>query len=178
MSDPNHKPRRNRRFRVEILESRDLLSGIGVPSHGAAEVSPLARPAGKTFTVSLSGQGSLSPISSTRGTLTGEASGTAPLFGPVTAHSTASYAAQKHGAIKYTHGVATVTDSKGDVINVTFTGSGHAKGTTQFNYSVKGPVKGGVGLFAGAAGKFTATGTFNAASGAFTMNAKVTLTHL
>jgi hypothetical protein len=43
MSTLNHKLRRSRTFRLELLESRELLSAGGEPAYQAAEVSPLAR---------------------------------------------------------------------------------------------------------------------------------------
>ena len=43
MSSLNHKPRRSRTLRLELLEPRELLSGVGNPAYRAAEVSPLAR---------------------------------------------------------------------------------------------------------------------------------------
>ena len=43
MSTLNHKPRPSRTFRLELLESRELLSTIGHPAYQAAEGSPLAR---------------------------------------------------------------------------------------------------------------------------------------
>ena len=45
MTGPNHKQRRSRTFRVEILESRRLMSTAGLVSRPAAVVAPLARPA-------------------------------------------------------------------------------------------------------------------------------------
>jgi hypothetical protein len=45
MSHPNHQRRRNRTFRVEVLESRQLLSTAGVVSRAGAAVAPLARSA-------------------------------------------------------------------------------------------------------------------------------------
>jgi hypothetical protein len=43
MRVPNHRGRRNRTFRVEVLESRALLNIAGVVSRPAAAIAPLAR---------------------------------------------------------------------------------------------------------------------------------------
>ena len=69
-----------------------------------------------------------------------------------------------------------LSDLSGDQINVSFTGSGRDTGAADFTFSVKGPVKGGAGVFTGAAGKFTAKGTLNGATGALSINYTVKFT--
>ena len=65
------------------------------------------------------------------------------VIGPSTFDGSVKYS-NKHGAIKYTKGVATLANWFGDSVNVAFSGKGHLAGTN-FVFSVKGSVKGGTG---------------------------------
>jgi len=175
MSDRNHKLPRSRRFRLELLESRELLSAIGLPSHGAAEVSPLVKKKPEIIQGSASGLGKLTLITSTTGTLTATSTGTATVLGAVTVKSSDSFSANRKHVLKYTHGVGSIANLSVGSIDVTFTGTGRETGVIS-TFSVKGPVTGGAGQFAGAKGSFTATGSFNDITDAFSMSFKATLT--
>jgi len=86
MRNLNHKPRRSRTFRLELLESRELLSAVGLPAHQAADVSPLARAHRETIKGSLSGQGTVNPITySVKGPATGGSGTLAGAAGSFTA---------------------------------------------------------------------------------------------
>src|SRR5208283_2851476 len=76
MSSLNHKLRRSRPFQLELLESRALLSAVGLPAHQAAEVSPLAQISIKTLKGSLSGLGVLHPVTVSKGSVSLNATGT------------------------------------------------------------------------------------------------------
>ncbi|MFI5456228.1 MAG: hypothetical protein ACHRXM_12340 [Isosphaerales bacterium] len=172
MSNLNHKPRRSRTFRLELLESRELLSAVGLPGHHAAEVSLLARAKREIIKGSLSGQGTVNPITSSQGTTTGDGSGTTTVLGPATFQSSVSYSANKRHVLKYTNGTGTLAGLSG-TINASFSGSGRVVGVEDFTFSVKGLVTGGTGTLTGAAGSFTAKGTLN--GGVFSINLTVTL---
>jgi len=88
-----------------------------------------------------------------------------------------SYSANKHNALKYTKGVGTLVDLSGDKINISFSGSGRDAGGSDFTFSWKGSVSGGTGTFVGAAGSLTGKGSLNSATGAFSIDLTVTLTH-
>jgi len=175
MSNLSPKVPRSRKFRLELLESRELLSAVGLPAHQVADVSPLARTHRGIIKGSLSGQGSVIPISTFQGTTFFSASGTATVLGSATFEGSVAYAANKRGAVRYTLGAGTLSDLSGDQLTVTFSGSGRDKGAAEFNFVMKGHVTGGTGTFAGAAGSFTAKGTLN--GGALSMTFAVTLTH-
>ncbi len=49
---------------------------------------------------------------------------------------------------------------------------------SKLNFSVKGPVSGGTGTYAGAAGSFTGTGSLNIETNAFSIKLTVTLKHV
>jgi hypothetical protein len=174
MRSRNQRLRRSRRFQLELLESRELLSAVGLPAHQAAEVSPLARISIKTVKGTLSGQSVLKPVTVSQGTASLHASGTGEFADEFS--GTDNYSANKKLVIKYTNGVGILSDQSGDQINVTFTGKGRDTGGANFTFSVKGPVKGGAGMFTGAAGKFTATGTLNGLTGALSINYTVKFT--
>jgi len=175
MSNLTHKVRQSRRFRLELLESRELLSAVGLPAHQVADVSPLARTHREIIKGSLSGHGSVIPISTFQGTTFFSASGTATVLGSATFEGSVAYAANKHRAVKYTLGAGTLADLSGDQLTVSFSGSGRDTGAADFNFLMKGHVTGGTGTFAGAAGSITAKGTLN--GGALSMKFTVTLTH-
>ena len=174
VSDRSYKQRQGRKFRLELLESRRICpapaeSGLIMPRR----VVPLAR---ETIKGSLSGTATVVPITLSTGTVTAVSSGTLPVVGKVTLNSSDNYSVNKHHAIKYSHGSGIFADSSNDFIDVTFTGTGKVKGSSIFTFKLKGPISGGTGLFAGAKGKFTGTGSFDSATHAFSMNFKATLT--
>jgi len=175
MSNHNHKVRRSRRFRLELLESRELLSAVGLPAHQLADVSPLVKAHKEVIKGSLTGQGMASPINTFQGTTSFSSSGTTTVLGSATFKGSVSYSANARHAIKYTMGVGTLADLSGDQINVTFAGSGRNTSMGDFTFSVQGPVSGGTGTFAGAAGSFKAKGTLVGV--VFSVNLTVTLKH-
>jgi len=175
MSNLSHKVPRSRKFRLELLESRELLSAAGLPAHQIADVSPLARTHREIIKGSLSGQESVHPITISQGTASFRGSGTTTVLGSVTFNGSVSYSVNKHHALKYTNGVGTLADLSGDQIDVSFSGSGRQTGLADFTFSVKGPVTGGTGMLAGAAGSFTGKGSFN--SGALSITLTATLKH-
>ncbi len=173
VSDRSYKQRQGRKFRLELLESRALLSAGGVGANHGAEIVTLAR---ETIKGSLSGTATVVPFTLSTGTVTAKSSGALPVVGNVTLNSSEHYSVNKHHAIKYSHGSGIFADSSNDLIDVTFTGTGKMKGSSIFTFTLKGPISGGTGLFAGAKGKFTGTGSFDSATHAFSMNFKATLT--
>jgi hypothetical protein len=175
VSNGKRQASRNRAFRLELLESRAVLSAVGVSAHHLAEVSHVVPAVHETITGSLSGHGVVSPTSLTKGKTTFNSSGN--VIGSSTFDGSVSYSANKSHNIRYTKGVATLANSSGDVIDVSFTGAGPETGTS-FTYSVKGPVKGGAGTFARAAGTFTGNGSVNRATGAFSIDLTINLKRL
>jgi len=172
----NRNRGRSRAFRLELLESRELLSTVGNFERNIAEVS-LAIPAlHQTIAGSYSGSAIASPTSELGGTSTFKTTGTA--IGASTFDGSDSYSANKHRDVKYTHGVATLADMSGDEINVTFAGKGHETVSGEFTVSVKGKVTGGAGTYAGTAGTFSESGTFDYSTGAFSTNIKIVLKKL
>jgi len=209
MSTLNHKLRRSRTFRLEILEPRELLSAGGKPAYQAAEVSPPARAhldtikgsskqsptpitpmasptpitppsqvtpvlppphRRETITGSLSGQGSVTPITNSKGTAFFYSSGTTTVLGSATFDGFVSYFANKRHAVKYTKGVGTLADLSGDKIIVSFSGYERDTGAPDFTFSVKGSARDGIGEYAGGVeGPFTGTGSLNSATGAFSI---------
>ena len=175
MSTHKRQLRQKRTFRLELLESRELLSAVGLPRQSAAEIAPLAKSGHEVLKGTLTGKGVIRPITTFTGTSSFSSSGS--VIGPSSFDGSVSYTANKKLAIKYSHGTGTLANSGGDAINVSFTGSGHETGVV-FSYSQKGKVTGGAGIYAGAKGSFAAKGTLNGASGAFTITLTITLTHL
>jgi hypothetical protein len=75
-----------------------------------------------------------------------------------------------------TRGSAALTDSRGDQIKVAITGSSFDPFLGIF---IKGPVKGGAGIFKNAAGTFSGSGGgVNDGTGSFTISLTVKLTRL
>ncbi len=162
-------------FQPELLESRELLSTIVPAGHQHADVMPLAKKA-KPVVIkgSMSGTALVSATTSLTGTTSFGATGLLSILGESSLAGSDSYAIT-HTKIKYTNGSATLTDSSGDRINATFTGSGKVTSATTFTLKTKGTVTGGTGAYAGAVGKYTSSGTFDSATGAFTIT-KLTVT--
>lgn len=177
MSDLNHKLRRSRRFRLELLESRELLSGVGLAARQAAEISPLKAKTHEIITGSLSGQGSVVPITLLRGTTSFHSSGTMTVLGPATLDGSVSYSANKLHIVKYASGVGTLADASGDDINISYSGTGRDVGAGDFTFSVKGSVTGGTGIYSGAKGSLTGKGSLDAETGVFSIQLTTTLTH-
>jgi hypothetical protein len=173
MSRLNRRRYGNRRFRFEILEARALLSAAGLPAHPAAEVAPLARTHHETIKGSFSGT-----VSVAQGVASFKSSGTASVLGAATCDGSEFYTLEKHHSVKYTGGTATLTDSSGDTIDLSFTGTGHVKSTTDLTFSLKGSVSGGSGTYAGATGSFSGKGSFDIVTDTFSIHATVTLKHL
>jgi len=174
----SHKRLRSRTLQLELLESRELLSVVALPVQPAQEISPLKRSQPETIKGTLSGQGYVIPITTSQGTTHFGASGSTTVLGSATLAGSDSYSLNKHHAVKYTNGEATITDLSGDHINVSFSGSGHKVGVADFTFSVKGSVIGGTGAFAGAKGKVTGTGSLNVETSVFSIQLTVTLTHI
>ncbi len=178
MSKLNHKLLRSRRFQLELLESRELLSVVGLPAPQAAEIIPLVAKR-ETITGTLNGQGSQAMSSLTQGTTHFSASGSTTVLGSTTLAGSVSYSVNKQHAVKYTNGVATLADKSGD-FKVSFSGSGPKAVAGDYTFSVKGSVIGGsgTGTFAGAAGSFSGTGSLNILTHVFSIKLTVTLTHV
>ena len=168
--------KRRRTLRLEMLETRELLSAVAVPARPAIDVSPLAKtPSGDIINGWFVGPGVWSPRSRLRGTDTFTASGAATVgqaatpLGAITFSGSVEYkAAVQDGAIvgySLQNGIATLTDSTGDRLDLRFTGELYESGTT-YGLSWTGTVNGGSGKFSKAGGTFTAWGTYSVASGA------------
>lgn len=173
MSANDRQLRRKRAFRLELLELRELLTAVGLRPHHVAEVSLVVPANRETIVGSLSGLGVVNAITISKGTTTFRSSGTG--IGLSTFDGGVSYSVNKHDAIKYTRGAGTLANLDGDQINVVYSGSGRDTGAANFTFSVKGPVKGGAGTFAGAAGTFSARGSLNGATDAFSINLTIKL---
>jgi hypothetical protein len=186
--------RRRRSFQPEVprLEGRALLSTVsgrppGLVSHPAAAVAPLARPAlfyrpfdaftlsTKVISGSLTGQAVVMQIAKAKGTVSFTSSGS--VIGTSTFDGSVSYSVvNKSGTVKYTHGTATLADTSGDAIHVSFAGAGQKKGA-DFSLTANGSVKGGTKTYAGAKGTFFfSRGSFNDLTGAFSAQLKIVLT--
>ncbi len=176
MSHLQSKQRRAYMFRPELLERRELLSTIVPPAHRPADVVPLAKAHKEVIKGSMTGTGSIVVITSLTGTEKFTATGTLTTLGAASLTGSNSYAAT-HNKIKYTNGTATLVDASGDTIIATFTGTGKALSTTNFTFKSKGRVTGGTGLYAGAAGTISDSGSQNIATGAFSITLTVTLKH-
>ena len=177
MSDLNHNHRRNRRFRLEFLECRELLSTFAHPAHPAVDVSPLARGHSEIIKGTLTGTGTLAPVSISAGTARFRATGNLTILGAASLVSSDSYSVSRNHKIKYSNGAATLTDSSGDTIIASFKGSGKATSAGIDTFKVKGPVTGGSGLYAGAAGRVSASGSLSVGTRAFSITLTLTLKH-
>ncbi|MGZ5972701.1 MAG: hypothetical protein ACXWPK_04705 [Isosphaeraceae bacterium] len=129
----------------------------------------------KTITGSLSGQGSVTPITNSKGTAFFDSSGTTTVLGSATFYGFVPYFANKRHAVRYARGVGVLQDLSGDKIVVSFSGYDRDTGAPDFTFSVKGSVRGGTGNYAGAEGPFTGTGSLNSATGAFSIQLTVKL---
>jgi hypothetical protein len=167
---------RRRALRLEMLETRELLSTVAAPARPAMEVSPLTKtPSGDLINGWFVGPGVWTPRSRSRGTNTFTASGAATVgvaatpLGAITFSGSVEYeAAVENGAIVGYHlqnGIATLSDSSGSKLHLHFTGELYESGTT-YGLSWTGTVNGGSGKFSKASGTFTAWGTYSVASGA------------
>jgi hypothetical protein len=165
--------RRKRALRLERLESRELLTAVGLRPHHVAEVSLVVPAHRETIVSSLSGLGVVNATTMSTGTTSFRSSGTG--IGLSTFDGGVSYSVNKRDAIKYTRGVGTLANLDGDQINVFYSGTGRESAAANFTFSVKGPVKGGAGTFAGAAGTFSARGSLNGATDAFSINLTIKL---
>ena len=117
-------------------------------------------------------------MSVAQGAASFKSSGTASVLGAATCDGSEFYTLEKHHTVKYTGGTATLTDSSGDTIDISFTGTGHVKSTTDLTFSLKGSVSGGSGTYAGATGSFSGKGSFDIATDTFSIHATVTLKHV
>jgi hypothetical protein len=112
MSHPNHERRRNQTFRVELLESRALLSTAGVVSRPAAAIAPLARSAhfssiagDPKYMGKMKGEFRVTPDEIQFST-SGKVSGTAFDGGHSTFNGIAVTGVKSNGKITYTKGAA------------------------------------------------------------------------
>jgi hypothetical protein len=172
----SHRSLRSRAFRLELLESRELMSAVGTSDQHIVQVSVAIQALHETIAGTYSGTAIASPTSEFKGTSDFRTAGTA--IGPSSFDGSDSYSASKHNTVKYTNGTATLADTSGDEINVTFTGKGRGNGAGEYSIFAKGSVKGGAGTYAGAAGSFSSSGTFSDITGAFTANIKIVLKRL
>jgi hypothetical protein len=160
MRNPTHKQRRSRTFRVEVLESRELLSTAGIVSRTAAAAAPLARvaqvsgiPAEKTVLEgSLKGTGTASD-----GKANVTATGDVPQLGESTLSLKATYsgAAKSGEGNEFKKGTATLTNGVSSV-SVSFEWENHPR----YAFFLKGTAKGETGAFAKMKGKFSGVGKF------------------
>ena len=174
MSNGQRKHLRGHRPRLELLETRALLSAVAIGARPAAEISPLvAKPKGETITGSLSGHGVSSTGSLLQGNESLTATGTATGLGTVSFDASLSYkAVLKHKIVtgfKFTKGAGTLFDNSGDSISVSFNGSAVSAGGFTYDTKFSGPVKSGTGSFSKPSGTFVSKGTLNLVTGAFTV---------
>jgi hypothetical protein len=190
MSHPNHQHRRIRTFRVEVLESRALLSRAGLVSRPATPVAPLAQIMQRsgfpevtysyegTFTGSFRYEG-LRLIFSTSGPLSGKPSGApfwvfskGPEYYPLLTGNTESNLEKSKVTFKDGRG-ALATYDDADKISVDFKGVEHKD-----TFKLDGKVVGGKGFFPKAKGTFSAGGSLDRFNSTFTINFKIVLTKL
>jgi hypothetical protein len=169
MSQLSHRRRRACVFQPELLESRELLSTIVAASVQHADVMPFAKARPVVIKGSMSGTSLVSASSSLTGTASFGATGLLSVLGTSSLAGSESYAIT-HTRIKYTSGSATLGDSSGDKIDASFIGSGRLTGVTTYSFKTKGTVTGGTGAYAGAVGKYSSSGTFDIATGSFTIS--------
>jgi hypothetical protein len=172
-----HKPRRSRTFRLECLESRKLLSTIPVLADHTVEVSSMAK-VRETITGSMGGPLHFAQTTAKVGTASFRATGSLTILGQASLAGSDNYSASRRNGfkVKYSNGSITLSDSSGDTITGSFKGSGSTSGTGLATFKVKGPVTGGTGLYSGAAGKVSASGSFIFAVDTFTITLTVRLT--
>lgn len=164
MIGPNHKLRRSQTFRVEILESRALMSTAGLASRPAAAFAPLARPA--VFASTAAAELGIDPNGSFHGKVEPHSTGisikTTGDFGDIghTAfHGAANYTkGATANAINFVNGKAILaTENKHTDLTISFTGTGRVHDGDLLGFSLSGTVTGGKYK-----GKAVTTGTFSA----------------
>jgi hypothetical protein len=160
-------------FGLELLESRELLSAVGHSDRPVAEVSVAIPALHEVIAGTYNGSAIVSPTSNFGGTATFITTGTA--IGLSSFDGSDSYSVNKRDAVRYTHGTATLANTSGDEISVSFAGKGRESRSGEFADFVKGAVTGGTGTYAGAAGTVSASGTFDGATGSFSANVKIVL---
>jgi hypothetical protein len=184
MSNPNHKQRRSRTFRVEVLESRELLSTAGIVSRPAAAVAPLERfalssgiPAVKTVRTikgSLTGTGDLTyEVGRKSGTVSAMATGNeTELGGNATVFLHANFTVEKNGELKYKAVQAAFVNGDGQITSrVTWEPHGE-------HFQLKGTVESGTGRFEKAKGSFNAGGKLVPSTQTFSITIEIGLTKL
>jgi hypothetical protein len=164
MSNTSRQTRRSSRPRLEIMESRALLSAVGHPAVPAADVSILAK---KTTVHVLNSKGSLSgyAIQTSGSDLQGHeslnASGQGSSLGAITFSGQENFKAtitSKVHKVSYTSGKGTLTAPGGEIL-VSFTGLGNPHtNPDRFALTLQGSVTGGTGKFAHATGSFSGQG--------------------
>ena len=161
MSDQNRRAPRGRAFRLEFLDPRELLSGVAVSGHRAVELIPLAKVSKETIEGSLVGEGFAKPTTISTGTTSVEASGMATILGLVGSGSDFDYSISRRHKVKYTNGTGEITNSAGDGLVVSFSGSGKEESGGIFTFKVKGKATVALGTVAGGKGTFSAGGSFD-----------------
>jgi hypothetical protein len=153
-----------------MLETRELLTTVGVAARPAAEVIALAKVAkGEHITGWFDGPGVWTPRTRYRGTNTLSATGQSIPTGAITFQGRVAYkAALENGAIvgyNLSNGIGALTDSSGETLNLHFTGTLYESGT-EYGVAWAGSVVGGTGQFSKASGTFNAWGTYSIDTGA------------
>ena len=174
MSHHSHRTWRTSRPRLEIMESRELLSGIGARAHAAVEVSPLAKKPAHVQIIkgSLAGQGVVTSGGDLQGQESLMAMGQSPSLGLLTFSGQLNYQVNGGGGghtVSYTGGSGTLTAQGGQIV-ASFSGSGKHTGPSAFSMSLKGSATGGTNAFARATGSFSGKGTIDDQSEAFSLS--------
>jgi hypothetical protein len=170
MNSNHGQSRRRRILRPELLESRELLSAIGLKSTAAADVSPLVKKP-HTHTEKITGAlgGSATPVSTaSQGTEILYATGTTTVLGAATFNGSVTYKDSKT-KVKYTGGTATLSNGTGSGVTVSFSGSGKDV-SSSLSFVWKGSVTGGTETLSGATGTVHAKGSLDPAKGTFTIS--------
>jgi hypothetical protein len=176
------KPLRCRQFRLENLESRELLSAdLGV-ARPAAEVSKVKKAGGPLDIYgSLAGEAVPSAVRGRRGTDTFLAAGPEAPVGAGTFTGAARYreVTVAHAIVGYEiasgHGV--LTDTAGAKLDINFLGTIYASGPA-YAFTWTGTVDGGTGQFKKATGTADMYGTYSTSTDQFiVLGYTVTLTH-
>jgi hypothetical protein len=170
MSHHNRKSLWRRGLRVEILESRELLSADLASARPAVEAAPAAKVA-KLIYGSLEGQG-VESGTKLRGTDHFDAAGPEAPVGTGTFNASTRYKAVIEGrslvGFNNTDGTGTLIDSSGDKLNLQFSGNIYESGPT-YAFTWDGTVDGGTGQYKGATGDLHAYGTYSISTGQFTV---------
>jgi hypothetical protein len=179
MSTASERAKDRRSLRLEFLEDRKLLSLVK-PSSVAAELvvtTPANIPTiSGRIGMSLASAGLY--IRTQPGFTSFSGHGHATPVGGILFSLQQIQTSLSTSPLTITNGTALlITESKGNKIDLSYSGTGQAIHRGVFAVSLTGTVTGGTDGFTGAGGTFTATGTLNAHTGRFNLKFNLALTY-